>query len=110
MPVTFFFLGTVPVATSSVFLLWLLLVPAACAVWVVRARVVAAPVGVEICNGLGVRRYAWADVDGFQVPRRGWVRLLSTSGDQRRLTSLSRRDLPKLIAIGEGSAAPDPRD
>lgn len=108
MPVTFFFLGSIPVATSSVYLLWLLLAPVACAVWVLRARVVAAPVGVEVCNGLGVRRYAWADVDGFQVPRRGWVRLLTT-GSRQPMTSLSRRDLPRLIEIGERAGVRDTR-
>ena len=56
------------------------LVPVACAVWVLRARVVVAPVGVEVCNGLAAHRLPWSSVEGFEVPRRGPVRLLRSGG------------------------------
>ena len=101
VPVLVFFLGALPVATSDVRLSWLLLLPVACGVWVRRARVVAAPVGVEVCNGLKPRRFAWSEVEGFEVHRRRPVELLLTGG--RRpvpMTALSRRDLPQLVEIG----------
>ena len=104
LPVTVFLLGSLPVATSSVWLLWLLLLPLSCAVWVLRARVVAIPLGVEVCNGLAAHRVAWADVDGFTVPRRGPVRLLRREGRPLLLTALPRRRLPQLMAVG-GRAA-----
>lgn len=104
LPVTVFLLGTLPVATSSVWLLWLLLVPLGCAVWVLRARIVAIPLGVEVCNGLAAHRVAWDDVDGFDVPRRGPVRLLRREGRPLLLTALPRRRLPELLAVG-GQAA-----
>ena len=100
LPVTVFLLGTLPVATSSRWLLWLLLIPLGCAVWVLRARVVAIPLGVEVCNGLAAHRVAWDDVEGFDVPRRGPVRLLRREGRPLVLTALPRRRLPQLLAVG----------
>lgn len=100
VPVTVFFLGTLPLATSSAWLLWLLLLPVGCGVWVVRARVVAAPVGLEVCNGLGVVRLPWSDVEGFDVPRRGPVRLLRREDRPLPMTALSRRDVPRLVEVG----------
>ena len=103
-PVMLFALGTLPLAVSSLWLLWLLVLPLACAVWVARARVVAAPVGVEVCNGLRVHRVAWADVEGFDVRRRGGVRLLRSDGRPLRLTAVTRRQLPLVLAVGERAA------
>lgn len=104
LPVLVFFAGSLPVAASSPWLTWVLLLPVACAVWVVRARVVAIPVGVEVCNGLRAHRVAWDDVEGVDVPRRGPVRLLRRHGRPLRMTALSRRDLPLLLAVGERAA------
>lgn len=97
LPVVVFFLGSLPLATSRGALSWIALVPLACAVWVLRARVVAIPVGVEVCNGLRAHRVAWTDVEGFDVPKRGPVRLLRRGHRPLPMTALSRRDLPRLI-------------
>jgi len=105
-PVAVLALGTLPLATSSRWLVWLLLVPVACAVWVLRARVVTGPAGLEVCNGLGVRRYPWDAVDGFDVPRRGPVRLLLSSGTRVVLTPVTRRRLPRLLAAAPVPATP----
>ena len=105
LPVVVFFFGTLPVAASSPALAWLVLAPLACAVWVLRARVVAIPVGVEVCNGLRAHRVAWTDVEGVDVPRRGPVRLLRRGGRPLPMTALSRRDLPRLLAVGERAAS-----
>ena len=104
IPVTVFFFGAVPAATSSLLLLPLLLLPIACGVWVVRARVVAAPVGVAVCNGLGVRRYAWTDVEGVDVRKRRPLLLLVSGSRRVPMTALSRRDLPRLLELGEQAA------
>lgn len=99
VPVIFFALGALPVAASSPFLTWLLLLPVACGAWVLRARVVAAPVGVLVSNGLRATRVAWTDVEGFQVPRRGPVRLLRSGSRPLPMTALTRRDLPALLEV-----------
>ena len=104
VPVVFFLLGSLPVAASTPLLSWLLLVPLACGVWVLRARVVAAPVGLEVCNGLGVRRLAWSDVEGFELARRGPVRLLRAGARPLLLTALPRRELPELVEVGRQAA------
>lgn len=105
LPVVFFLLGSLPVATSSRWLAWALLVPIGCGVWVGRARVVAAPVGVEVCNGLRATRLAWQDVEGFDVPKRGPVRLLRRGGRPLPMTALPRRELPALVEIANRAAA-----
>ena len=96
IPVLVLLLGSLPLAASSAWLNWVVLVPLACAVWVLRARVVVAAVGIEVCNGLTAHRLPWSAVEGFGVPRRGPVRLLRTGGRPLLMTALSRRDLPRL--------------
>ena len=96
VPVLVLLLGSLPLAASSAWLNGLVLVPLACAVWVVRAQVVVAPVGIEVCNGLAAHRLPWTAVEGFDVPRRGPVRLLRTGARPVPMTALSKRQLPQL--------------
>lgn len=91
--------GALPLALSSPYLAPVLIIPVITAVWVLRARVVAAKTGVEVCNGLAVRRFAWDEVASFQVPPRGPVRVC-LKDRELRLTALPRRDLPRLLEIG----------
>jgi hypothetical protein len=105
VPVVFLFVGSLPLAASSPWLLSVLLVPLACTVWVLRARVVAIPVGVEVCNGLRAHRVAWSDVTGVDVPKRGPLRLLRSTGRPLPMTAMARRDLPRLLAVGEAPPA-----
>ena len=96
VPVLVLLLGSLPLAASSAWLNAVVLVPVACAVWVLRARVVVAPVGIEVCNGLAAHRLPWEAVEGFDVPRRGPVRLLRSGGAPLRMTALNRAQLPEL--------------
>lgn len=105
LPVVIFFFGSLPLAASHPALSWLVLLPLAAGGWVGRARVVAAPVGVEVCNGLRAHRTAWADVEGFDVPRRGPVVLRRRTGRPLRMTALPRRDVRRLVAVAEQAAA-----
>lgn len=97
-PVLIALLGALPVASSSPWLIWLLLLPLGAAWWVLRARVVADEDGLEVGNGLGVHRHPWADVEGVDIPRTGPVRLLLTGGRRVLLTALPRRDVRRLLA------------
>ena len=94
-------LGSLPLALSSPYLAWVLLVPVGALVWVLRARVVADHESLEVCNGLGVRRIAWDEVSGFKVPERGPVRLLRHGERPLVLTTVHRRELPRLLAAGQ---------
>lgn len=93
-------LGTLPLGLSSPYLAPVLVLPLLATVWVLRARVVAADIGLEVCNGFRVRRFRWQDVASFDIPKRGPVVLQSTAGQSVPLTALPRRDLRRLIEIG----------
>lgn len=95
-------LGALPLGLSSPWLAPVLLMPFVVLVWVLRARVRANAGGIEVCNGLRVRRVAWTDVDAIDLPRRGPVLLRTTRGDALRLTALARRDVRALVAVGSG--------
>ena len=109
-PLSLALIGAVPLAATVWWLRWLVVLPLLGAVWVLRARVQAEPAGLVVCNGLRRRRVAWDDVQGFDVPRRGPVRLLhaGSGGDQRRtpLLALPRRELPRLVAAAEAVGGP----
>ena len=107
LPVLVALLGALPLATSSRWLSWLLLVPLVAGVWVVRARVVADARGLLVCNGLGSSAHPWSDVEGVDVPRRGPVRLLLAGGRRRPMTALPRRELRALLAVAPGPQPPD---
>ena len=108
VPVLVLLLGSLPLAASSAWLNAVVLVPVACAVWVLRARVVLVRAGVEVCNGLRATRLPWASVTGFDGPRRGPGRLLRTSGGPLPMTALPRRQLPELRAAAQELGRPDP--
>ena len=98
LPVLVLLLGALPLAASSGPLLVVLLVPLAAAVWVLRARVVADRHGLLVCNGLAAHAHPWSEVEGFDVPRLGPVRLVLR--DRRvALTAVSRRELRALLLL-----------
>ena len=99
VPVLVLLFGALPLATSSPLLLWLLLVPVAAAVWVLRARVLADDAELEVCNGLGRRTVAWSEVEGLDVPRFAPVRLLLRGGRRLPLTAVQRNEVRRLMAL-----------
>lgn len=105
VPVLITLFSAIPLALSSPLLTWVFLLPVAAGVWVLRARVVADAQGLEVCNGLGVHRHPWDDVEGLDVPRRGPVRLLLRGGSRPPLTALPRRDVRRLLAVAPGRTA-----
>lgn len=96
-----FALGCLPLGLSSPWLAPLFAFPIGAAVWVLRARVAASEAGLEICNGLGVRRLAWKEVTGFEVPQRGPVTMLTEEGEHIRLTALPRTKLRQLLELSK---------
>ena len=109
LPALLLLSGTLPLASSAVVLRPLLLVPLACVVWVLRARVVVRPDGLEVCNGLRLTRLPWDEVEGFDVgrvgPVRGPVRVL-TRGRRVPLTAVPPQRLRDLVRASEQLAGP----
>ena len=101
-----FLLGALPLATSHPALLPLLLLPLGCLVWLRRARVVGDQTGLAFCNGWRTQRLRWEQVTGFDVTPRGRVRLLRADHPPKPLAGLQRRDLPRLLAVGERAGRP----
>jgi hypothetical protein len=98
-------LGALPVAAAVPALVWVLLLPVLGAVWVLRAGVRVERDVLVVGNGLGRRRVRWDDVEGFDVPGRGPVRLLH-DGRRTPLLALPRRELPQLLTAAERLAGP----
>ncbi len=104
-PVMVLALGTVPLAGTDRRLLWLLVVPLLCAVWVVRARVVVSPRGLQACDGLRTRTVVWERVEGFDVPPKGRVSVLTPDGPVR-LVALPREQLRRFLETCREVSAP----
>jgi len=98
--VAIFFIGSLYLALAGPWFSLLLLLPVACLVWTLRARVVADERGLEICNGLGRTRVAWEQVDTFELRKRLPVRLRRTDGRTTLLTACDKRDVRRLIEAG----------
>ncbi|MDP9433907.1 MAG: PH domain-containing protein [Actinomycetota bacterium] len=109
LPVLVLLMGALPLAASAAALQPLLLVPLACAVWVLRARVVVRPQELEVCNGLGVTRLPWEQVEGYDVARlgpvRGPVRVL-TRGRRVPLTAVPPQRLGDLVRATRQTVGP----
>lgn len=104
-PLSLTFLGALPLAASVPALGWLLLLPVLGGVWVLRAGVRVEPDALFVCNGLRRSRVPWTQVEGFDLPRRGPVRLLH-AGRRTPLLALPRRELPQLLEAAEALAGP----
>ena len=105
LPLVVVLVGSLPAAVTWSWLGWLPLLPVLAAVWVLRARVVVRERGLEVCNGLRRRVVPWDDVEGFDVPRRGPVRLRAR-GRRTPLTAVPRRELRELVRAAEQVAGP----
>lgn len=108
-PLSLTLLGAMPLAASVPHLGWVLLLPVLGAVWVLRAGVRVTPQALVVGNGLRRRRVPWSQVEGFDVPRHGPVRLLH-AGTRTPLLALPRRELPQLLAAAEQVAEPSSAD
>jgi hypothetical protein len=99
-------LGALPLGLSWWWTSPVLLVPLAALVYVLRARVVATSHGLEVCNGLAVHEVAWDDVEGFQVPDKGTIRVLRRGAEPLPLRVVTRRDLLRVMALSPRQEQP----
>ena len=92
------FLGALPLATYRWYLLPILVVPVAAAVWGWRTGTDASPAGLTLHKPLGSRHVDWSRVTGLVPDRRGRVYTALEGDGLLRLPAVGTRDLPRLIA------------
>jgi hypothetical protein len=102
------FLGAIPVATIRWYLVPILVVPLAVALWGAWAGTDADPAGVSVRALFGRRRWAWDQITAF-VPSDRRVHAMLQDGAAVPLPAVRPSDLPKLVAAsGHELAAQSP--
>lgn len=96
-------------ATWAPYLLPLLVVPLAVAVWTWRAGTEADAGGLTVRAAFGSRRIPWSAVSGLVTDNRGRVRAQLASGKALHLTAVAPADVPRLVAAS-GQYVPPKQD
>ncbi|MGK8512018.1 PH domain-containing protein [Nocardia asiatica] len=86
---------------------WLLLIPVAVLVWVVRTQTTVSEDGLDLRTLFGSRHLDWAQVKGVRIPKRGYVRADLTDGTEAKLPAVSY-DRLRDLAAASGGRIPDP--
>jgi hypothetical protein len=103
-------IGGLSLAKWAVYLLPLLLVPLAIAVWGWRSGTDVDANGVTVRAALGQRRVPWAEIAEFTADGRGRVTARLTSGRALRLVAVPASALPRIVAAsGQDLLTSDPR-
>jgi hypothetical protein len=90
------FFGTVPLATSRVYLLPIVLVPILIGIWGWRAGTDVSPAGLRVRALFGARLVPWSHVAALAPAERGRVYAILTTGSRVHLPAVSAEDLPKI--------------
>jgi Bacterial PH domain len=102
MAAVVFMIAGLSVARWAPYLLILLVIPAAVAVWSWRSGTDANREGLTVRALLGSRRIPWSDVAGLVTDERDHVSAQLTSGRAVALPAVGRADLPRVVeAAGE---------
>ncbi|MFJ6195574.1 PH domain-containing protein [Micromonospora sp. NPDC092111] len=99
-------IGALPLATARGYLLPVLLVPLAIAVWAWRAGTDADPRELRLRALAGGRRIPWEQVVELATDPRGRAVARLADGQQVPLPAVRGADLPRLVSI-TGQALPD---
>ncbi|SCG37880.1 PH domain-containing protein [Micromonospora inositola] len=100
------FIGALPLATARWWLLWVLLIPLAVAVWAWRSGTEADPRELRLRALAGQRRIAWDRVAELTADGRGRAIVRLDDGERLVLPAVRAADLPRLIAA-TGQELPD---
>ncbi|MDG4769590.1 PH domain-containing protein [Solwaraspora sp. WMMD792] len=92
------FVGSLPLASARWYLLPVLLLPLAIAIWAVRSGTDADPAGLRVRALIGQRRIGWSRVAELAADPQGRAVALLTDGERVRLPAVRADDLPRLIA------------
>jgi hypothetical protein len=103
-------IGGLSLAKWAVYLLPLLLLPIAIAVWGWRSGTDVDADGVTVRAALGQRRVPWAEIAEFTTDGRGRVTARLTSGRTLRLVAVPASALAQVVAVsGQAVVKSDPR-
>ena len=91
-------LGAVPLASQRWFLVPILLIPGAVAVWAWRAGTDVDTEGLRVRALLGSRFVPWTGVTGLRIGDRERVYAETTVGGELRLTGVTAADVPRVVA------------
>lgn len=83
---------------APAYVLLVLLLPLAVAIWSWRSGTDADATGLRVRAALGTRRVAWTEVSDLRVDANGHVLAALTSGRALELTAVRPADLPALVA------------
>lgn len=101
MCVFFMFVGW-PIA-----LWWLLLIPVAVTVWVLRTQTTVSERGLDLRTVFGSRHLDWSQLKGVRIPKRGYVRADLVDGTEVKLPAVSY-DRVRDLAVASQGRIPDP--
>ncbi|MEU1683888.1 PH domain-containing protein [Micromonospora sp. NPDC005707] len=91
-------LGALPLATARWWLLWVLLIPLALAVWAWRAGTDADARELRLRALVGQRRVPWTRVAELAADQRGRAVARLDDGETLTLPAVRATDLPRLIS------------
>lgn len=104
IPVVLFFIAT-PLASASIWTVWLYLLPVYGLFYVLFTKTVADDQTITATIPLLRRRIAWADLDGFEFHGPRWAIAVTMDGKRIRLPMVRPRDLHRLAAVSGGRLA-----
>ncbi|MFD6163517.1 PH domain-containing protein [Nocardia sp. NPDC060256] len=86
---------------------WLLLIPVAVAVWVLRTQTTVSEDGLDLRTVFGSRHLDWSQLKGVRIPKRGYVRADLVDGTEMKLPAVSY-DRVRDLALASQGRIPDP--
>jgi hypothetical protein len=93
---------TTPLASASVWLMWLWALPLLALVYVFWTRTVADDHQITVYDLRGRRRLPWADLEGFEFQASRWAVAVLLDGGRVRLPMVRPRDLIRLATVSGG--------
>ncbi|MFC9436115.1 PH domain-containing protein [Nocardia sp. NPDC057030] len=86
---------------------WLLLIPVAVTVWVLRTQTTVSESGLDLRTVFGSRHLDWSQLKGVRIPKRGYVRADLIDGTEMKLPAVSY-DRVRDLALASQGRIPDP--
>ncbi|WP_433657175.1 PH domain-containing protein [Nocardia sp. CA-128927] len=86
---------------------WLLLIPVAVSVWVLRTQTTVSAGGLDLRTVFRSRHLDWSQLKGVRIPKRGYVRADLVDGSEVKLPAVSY-DRVRDLAVASQGRIPDP--